>query len=145
MVVYVAVVLLATVAALPAGEPDDDLDLAAILWGAAAGLAAAHWFAFHMASALYAGGSPTRPEVRAGVVQVAAALTVALLATIPQLFLGDEGAASAAVLVLSAIIGGVGYAASRRTGARRLGALLRAAATLGVGAVVVAVKVALEH
>ena len=58
MVLYVAVVLLATLSALPAGHDPADAEmhgpvggeLLAIVWGTTVGLALAHWFAFHVAT-----------------------------------------------------------------------------------------------
>ncbi|WP_217921276.1 hypothetical protein [Miltoncostaea oceani] len=145
MVLYVAVVLLATVVAIPSGDLADDAEVIAILWGAAAGLAAAHWFAFHLAAQLYSGGSVEREDVVSGAAQVAAALGVALVATLPMLLFGDRVGAGSAVIVLAGIIAAIGYTASRAAGLGRHLAVLRAAATVAAGVVVVAVKVALGH
>ena len=145
LVLYVSIVLLATVAAVPAGDLADDTEVILIIWGAAAGLAAAHWFAFHLSSQLYSGGSIHADDVRSGAAQVAAALAVAFVSTLPMLLFGDRLGAASAMIVLSGVIATVGYAASRRAGLRRLVAILRAAATVAVGLVVVLVKVALGH
>ena len=145
MVLYVSVVLLATVVAIPSGDLAEDAEVIAILWGAAAGLAAAHWFAFHLAAQLYSGGSVHREDVVSGAVQVVAALTVALVATLPMLVFGDRLGAGSAVIVLTGIIAAVGYIASRAAGLRPHVAVLRAALTVAAGVVVVAVKVALGH
>lgn len=145
MALYVAVVLLATVVAVPSGDLGDDAEIIAILWGAAAGLAAAHWFAFHLAAQLYSGGSIEREDVRSGAVQVVAALTVALVSTLPMLIFGDRLGAGSAVVVLAGIIAAVGYIASRAGGLPWHVAVLRAALTVAAGVLVVFVKVALGH
>jgi hypothetical protein len=145
MVLYVAIVLLATVVAVPSADLVDDTEIIAILWGAAAGLAVAHWFAFHLAAQLYSGGSVHRDDVRSGGLQVAAALLVALVSTLPMLLFGDRVGAGSAVIVLTGVIAAVGYIASRKAGMGRHVAVLRAAVTVAVGVVVVIVKVALGH
>ncbi len=145
MVLYVAIVLLATVAAVPTGELDDSAEVTAIIWGAASGLALAHWFAFHVAAQLYAGSAIHGEDVRSGVAQVLAALAVALVSTLPLLFVGDSSGVGISVMILAAVIAGIGYIASRRAGMRPLVAMVRALLTLGAGAIVVLAKVALSH
>lgn len=145
MVLYVAIVLLATVVAVPSGELTDDAEIAALIWGAAAGLALAHWFAFHLAAQLYSGGRLHREDARSAGAQVAAALAVALVSTLPLLFFEERAGVVGSVLVLTGVIAGVGYVASRRAGTGRHMAVLRAALTVIVGIVVVALKVALGH
>jgi hypothetical protein len=145
MVLYVAIVLLATVAAVPSDDLDESIDVAAVIWGAAAGLALAHWFAFHVASQVYSGGAITAEDVRSGAGQVCAALAVALVSTLPLVFVSERSGAGISVMVLAGVIAAVGYTASRRAAIRRLAAMARATLTLLVGAVVVILKVALGH
>jgi hypothetical protein len=145
MVLYVSIVLLATIVAVPSGELADDAEVAALIWGAAVGLAVAHWFAFHLSGQLYSGGAIHADDVRSGAAQVAAALAVALVSTLPMLLFGDRVGAASAIVVLTGVIAVVGYTASRRAGMRRLVAGLRATGTVVVGLVVVLVKVAAGH
>jgi hypothetical protein len=145
MVLYVAIVLLATIVAVPSAELDEGAEVAALIWGAAAGLALAHWFAFHVAAHLYSGGAIEAEDVGSGVAQVGAALGVALISTLPLLFVGDQPGAGISVMMLTAVIAYVGYTASRRAGMRRPVAVARAAVTVLLGAVVVGLKVALGH
>lgn len=145
MVLYVAIVLLATVAAVPTQDLDENAEVVALIWGAAAGLALAHWFAFHVAAHLYSGGHIEAEDVRSGVAQVGAALAVALVSTLPLLFLGDDAGAGITVIMLAVVIALVGYTASRRGGMRPRVAFVRACLTVLLGAAVVAVKVALGH
>lgn len=145
MVLYVATVLLATVAAVPSDELDQGAEVAALIWGAAAGLALAHWFAFHVAAHLYSGGAIHAEDVRSGIAQVLAALGVALVSTLPLIFVSESSYAAISVMMLTLVIAFVGYTASRRAGMRRRSAVVRACVTVVIGAVVVAAKVALGH
>lgn len=145
MVLYVAIVLLATVAAVPSADLDDGAEVAALIWSAAAGLALAHWFAFHVAAQLYAGGPIEAEDVWSGIAQVGAALAVALVSTLPLLFVGEGSGAGISGAILTAVIACVAYIASRHGGARPRVAVVRAGSTVVVGAVVVALKVALGH
>lgn len=145
VVLYVAVVLLATIVALPAEELEAEESIAAIIWGAAGGLALAHWFAFHLAGQLYAGDRVEAEELLSGASQVTAALGVAFVATVPLFISRGEAGAGSAALVLAGVIALVGYRTSRRMGARPARAVLHSAGTLAIGGVVVAIKVLLHH
>lgn len=145
MVLYVATVLLATVVAVPSEDLDEGAEVAALIWGAAAGLALAHWFAFHVAAHLYSGGAIEAEDVQSGIAQVVAALGVALVSTLPLLIVGESSGAAISVIVLTLVIAFVGFTASRRAGMRRRTAAVRACVTVLIGVVVVALKVALGH
>src|SRR4051794_21437277 len=94
MVLYVAVVEIAELAALPErrlghGEITGPVgsDLLAIVWGTALSLALAHWFAFRIAAAGFRGDRPSRQDQLIGLVQVGGAALVAALSSLPILFL----------------------------------------------------------
>jgi hypothetical protein len=144
MVLYVAVVLMAAIAALPAGKLHGKA-VAAALWGAAIGLAVAHWFAFHVSAQLFAGGRVRRSDLIEGAADAAAALGVALIATIPLLFTKKQPAAAVALITLAGIVAVIGYVASRRAGVPRRRAALLAVATMAVGVLVAALKSTLDH
>src|SRR5690349_2656754 len=77
MVLYVSVVEIAELAALPeshfgGGRVTGPVgaQLLAIVWGTAVGLALAHWFAFRVAAPAFRGDSPTRRDTRIGLAQL---------------------------------------------------------------------------
>jgi hypothetical protein len=143
MMLYVAIVLLAGLVALPA----DDLgfDLAALVWGTAIGLAVAHWFAFRVAARLFGDGRLGPRDVQLALVQVLAAALVAIVASAPLLFVSDDTGAEVAAIELSALIGLAGYQTARRAGAGHGRALAAGVGTLLVGGLVVTVKVLVSH
>lgn len=143
MILYVAVVLLAALVALPA----DDLqwNLAAVIWGTAIGLAVAHWFAFRVAARLFGDGRLQLHDAQLAVVQVLAAVLVALIASLPLLFVSDEAGAEVATIELAAVIGLAGYQTARRSGAGHGRALGAGITTLALGGLVVAVKALVSH
>src|SRR3954451_1397026 len=77
MVLYVSVVLIAELAAIPEKHFTDGQvtgpvggDLLAVVWGTAVGLAVAHWFAFGLAAPAFRGARPTRFDTYIGLAQV---------------------------------------------------------------------------
>src|SRR5436190_6229463 len=73
MVLYVSVVEIAELAALPESHFADGTvtgavggQLLAIVWGTAVGLALAHWFAFRLAAPAFRGERPTRHDTYIG-------------------------------------------------------------------------------
>jgi hypothetical protein len=135
---YVAIVLLAGLVALPQEETDEEPVVASVMLGTAVGLVLAHWFAFRVAGALVDGIG--RREIVTGAADVLAGLLVGVLAALASLV-----STTAAMVVLGAVIGGTGYAVGHRAGARPLRSIAIALAILVVASVVVAVKLALGH
>ena len=77
MVLYVSVVEIAELAALPESHFSNGQvtgavggQLLAIVWGTAVGLAIAHWFAFRLAAPAFRGHRPTRLDTYIGLGQV---------------------------------------------------------------------------
>ena len=137
MALYVAVCLLAALIAL--GDPAEGHHVRAIglVWGTAVGLALAHLFAFRLAARWISGGTLSADDSSAALAQLAGAVFVAALATVPIVLFGPSLEFDLVRLVLAALIGGTGFAAARGAGASRARAVLA-----GVGVLLVAVAVA---
>jgi hypothetical protein len=145
MALYVALTLLGVLVAVPGDDVSGTLETAAILWGGAAGLALAHWLAFDVAGRLYGVEQLDRLHRLGGPVGLAAALAVALIASIPLLVAPEDVASEAATVVLVLLVAVAGFGVGRRSGA----GLVRAAAggllVLAVAGVVVGVKIAIGY
>src|SRR3954466_9141222 len=81
MTLYVSVVLIAELAAIPEKHFADGRvtgavgeQLLAIVWGTAVGLAVAHWFAFGLAAPAFRGQRPSRLDTLIGFSQVGSAI-----------------------------------------------------------------------
>lgn len=154
MVLYVSIVILAALAALPAGEDaihgdghtPTDLDgvhglaLAGLVWGTALGLALAHWFAFRLTAHGFGRGAVSRTDVRIGLAQLAGAAVVALACTLPIVLFGDDRDVQATSAVPALIIGAAGYLASRAAGRSSARSTLTGVVVLVLGLLVVAIK-----
>jgi hypothetical protein len=150
MVLYVSVVEIAELAALPAqhaagGHVDGPVgaQLLAIIWGTAVGLAIAHWFAFRLAASAFRGDRVTGLDTRIGVAQVGAAVFVAAVSSLPVLFFDDVRAQEFTGVVPAILIGVVGYLIARESGRSRLAGALYGTTALVVGLLVATVKSAL--
>ena len=145
MALYVSLTLLTALIAIPSEDVPGTLGTAALIWGGAAGLALAHWLAFDIAARLYSTEHLDRLHRLGGPVTLAAALAVALVASIPIVFAPDDIATELAVCVLSGILGLAGFGVGRRSGAGLLRSLAGGLIVLGVAGVVVAIKIAIDH
>ncbi len=151
MTLYVAVVLLATLAALPAGHDDAaepingpvGVELIAILWGTTIGLALAHYFAFRVAARGFGGGRPSAHDLREATAEVTAASFVAALASLPVLVFSPDTEQWAVLFMLALIIGVVSYLVERSNERTRLASLVFGVVTLIVGLMVASVKYSL--
>jgi hypothetical protein len=150
MVLYVAVVEIAELAALPENHfafglvtgPVGD-QLLTILWGTAVGLAIAHWFAFGLAAHAFRGEPLGRLDVEIGLAQLGGAVFVAGLSSIPALVLSDVRAQELTGDIPAVLVGVVGYLLARQTGASRVAAFLYGLTALALGVLVALVKAAL--
>jgi hypothetical protein len=144
MGLYVSLVLMAEVAALPIGSDGPVVDgpvgieLALIVWGTAIGLALAHWFAFQVATQGIArvfkyGQTPI-------VAELVGAAAVSALATFPILLLPPDDEQEAVLWVLAIMIGTVGYLVERANHRSRVGSLVFGATALAAGIVVATIK-----
>lgn len=123
MALYVAVVLLATLALMDGRDLDHQPRVLVVVWGTSIGLALAHIFAFTIASARIERRSPghRRTLITA---QLGGAGAVALLASIPVLLLPQSAELDADRILLAAFIGFSGYHVSRDVGRTRARSLL---------------------
>lgn len=144
MALYLAIVLLAELSAWPVDVGDATIIVSAV-WGTALGLAIAHWFAFSISTRLLWGGRETRTDRLASVGQLAAAVAVATVASIPFAFGAGEGAFTAAGVALTLLIALAGVRVARVGGASWRATVLFAALILLVAGVVVGVKAGLTH
>jgi hypothetical protein len=148
MTLYVSVVLLAELTALPAGrdhasEPVHGpvgIELLAILWGTTIGLALAHGFAFKVATQGLGEGRLRDQALKEALAEIAGAAVVAALASLPVLVFGPEKEQKVVLFVLAMIIGGVGYLVERANGRTRTASLIFGVITLFLGLVVAGAK-----
>jgi hypothetical protein len=147
MVLYVSVVEIAELTAIPEDHfahgrvtgPTGQA-LLGIIWGTAVGLALAHWFAFGLAARGFRGERVTRTDTYVGLAQVGAAMFVAALSSVPILFLPDVREQETTAWVPALLIGVVAYLISRRSGSKRLAAVLYGIVAVALGIAVALVK-----
>jgi len=146
MVLYVSVVEIAELAALPESHSAHSASgpvgaaLLGIVWGTAAGLALAHWFAFGLAAPAFRGERPTVLDVQIGLAQVAGALLVAAVSSVPVLVFSDTLAQETTGDVPALLVGLLGYLLSRHRGASRWAAVAYGLTALALGVLVATVK-----
>jgi hypothetical protein len=151
MVLYVSIVLLATLAVLPAGPGDDHstrgpvgAELVAIIWGTTVGLSVAHTFAFQVARQGFGGGLLRGEELGEALAQLVGAMAVAAVATVPVVLFRPDVEQRAVLFLLAVLIGGVGYVVERTGGRSRAAAGVFGAAILVAALAVAVVKLALS-
>ena len=147
MALYVSIVLLAALAALPAGHEEGGsvdgptgIELVALLWGTTLGLAIAHSFAFVVATQGLGHGRLDLHDRREAAAELAGAVAVAAVATVPILVLSEEAEQRVVPFVLALVIGVVGYLVERLNGRTRVASLLFGTTTLVAGLLVATVK-----
>jgi hypothetical protein len=146
MILYVSVVEIAELAALPESHFRTHVtgavggNLLAIVWGTAVGLALAHWFAFRVAAPAFRGERPSHVDTQIGLVQLAGAVLVAALSSLPILVLSDSRAQEITGDVPALLVGVVGYLVARQTGRSRPAAVFDGLVVTAVGVLVALVK-----
>lgn len=150
MMLYVSIVLLATLSVLPTGEGSNEAGheaagvhgagLVSLVWGTALGLALAHWFAFRVTSRVFAGSRPRETDLMIGAAQVIGAAAVAALCTVPIVLFDDSADVQATGFVPALIVGAAGYAAARIPGRSRLYSAVVGLVALVLGLLVATVK-----
>lgn len=146
MALYVAIVVLAAVVALPTDGRGEHaggvhgLALLGLVWGTTIGLALAHWFAFRLAARGFGGGKVGPHEVAIGLAQVAGAALVAALCSIPVLVFGRDHDVQFTAFVPALIVGAAGYLVGRESGHTPLRSILVGAAALVLGVAIAVVK-----
>lgn len=145
MALYVAIVVLAAVVALPTdghGEHTGGvhgLSLLGLVWGTTIGLALAHWFAFRLAARGFGAGEVGPQEVATGLAQVAGAAAVAALCSIPVLVFDRDHDVQFTAFV-PALIGVAGYLVGRESGHTPLRSILVGAVALVLGVAIAVAK-----
>jgi hypothetical protein len=148
MVLYVSVVEIAELAALPEthrlGRVTGPVGtaLVAIIWGTAIGLAVAHWFAFGFAARELRGGV-RRIDFQVGLAQLGAAAFVAAVSCLPIVLFGDVREQEFIGVMPAILIGVSSYFIGRTSGRSRLAAAIYGAIALLAGLAVAAIKGAL--
>lgn len=143
---YMALVLLAVLVAVPTERLPSDESVVGLLIGSAIGLTLAHWLAFRLAAHLTEdGGFAAQSAAREAAAQIAGGVGVATLGAVPFLLLDGEAALTGALVVLAAMPALTGLAIARLRGRSWLSSLLAAAVVLLVAVVVVLVKEGLGH
>lgn len=148
MTLYVSIVLLATLAALPSAEEGGDghgdgvhgLGLVGLIWGTTIGLALAHWFAFRLTARGFGGGTVSKKDVQIGLAQIAGAALVAVLCTIPVLVVGDAGEIQVTTFVPALVVGVAGFFVARASGRTKTQSLILGLVVMVLGLTVAGVK-----
>lgn len=150
MVLYVSVVEIAELAALPEDHFSDGHvtgpvgpQLLAIIWGTAIGLALAHFFAFRLAAPAFRGDRVTSHDTRVGLAQIAGAMVVAAISSVPVLLLNDVRAQEFTGDMPAVIIGVVAFLVARAAGKRPWAAVFYGVTALALGVLVALVKATL--
>ena len=142
MSLYVSLVLAAELVVL-SQTLSDKREAVAALWGAAVGLTAAHIFAFQLANRAVGGGRLSVHDWGAIWLQLAAAVCVAGVLTVPFIVLEKSSAITVAEYMTAGFIGTLSYVTARTAGSHQLRALLFGAAMLAIAVAVVLFKAAL--
>jgi hypothetical protein len=143
---YLAIVLLAALVALPRARMPADTSVVATMLGTAVGLIAAHFVAFRLAAHLTSeeglAPAPVLHEAGAG---FAGGLLVAVLAALPFVILDGQDALLASLIALAILPALMGLAIARLRGRSWATSMLAAGIVLGIAMSLVALKTALGH
>lgn len=142
---YMALVLLAALVALPQERLPDDEVLIATLIGTAVGLILAHWMAFRLAAHLTEGGSSAAMAAEEAGAQVAGGVAVALVASAPFVLLDGVDALRITLLLLAAMPALAGLAIARMRGRRWLSSTIAAGVVSVIALLIVEIKAAVGH
>ena len=137
MALYVAICLLAALVAVPG---DVHPHLGGLIWGVTVGLALAHVFAFRVSARLVGEGTVSSDDAKSAAVQVAGAVAVALLASIPVLLFGESWELYAATYLLAGFIALAGFAVARSSGASLFRSVVYALLVLAAGVAIALLK-----
>lgn len=143
---YMALVLLAVLVAVPMESLPSDESMVGLLIGSAVGLTLAHWLAFRLAAHLTEeDGFAAQSAMKEAAAQIAGGVAVAALATAPFVLLDGKAALNGALIVLAALPAMTGLAIARLRGRSWLWSLVTAAVVLLLAIVVVLIKEGLGH
>ena len=142
MALYVAICLIAALTALETVTAVPG-HIFGLVWGTTVGLAIAHVFAFRVAGRLVNDGNLPKSDRIISVVQLAAAVAVAGVVSLPVLLASTENELEWARYTCAAIIGVVGYGVARSADRSRIVAALFGLAVLVLATVIAVIKHAL--
>lgn len=143
---YLALVLLASLVAVPRGSLPSDTVMVKLIFGAGLGLLVAHWFAFRLAAHITAeDGTWTATASQEAAAQLVGGLAVATLASLPYLLLDGRTAWLSDLLILSALPALAGAWIARLQGRSWVFTVVGGAITFCVGCGVVLLKALLAH
>lgn len=143
---YVALVLLAALVALPRDRLPTDHAVMATLFGTALGLVLAHFVAFRFAAHFTAeAGRAEAPLFQEAVAGLAGGLLVAIIAGIPYVVFDGDDALLGSLIALATLPAIMGGAIARLRGRSRAQSLAAAGLALVAAMVVVYVKDFLGH
>jgi hypothetical protein len=145
MTLYLSIVLLATLAAVPDDNGPSGWELIALVWSESIGLVLAHYFAFRVVATGFGGGKRSRHDLNMILCQLAGGALVASTTTIPILLAGHNADVRAAAFAPAFFVGVGGWAASRSGGASHPRSMLIGAVVLGLGLAIAGFKAALTH
>ena len=142
---YVALVLLAALLAVPSDRLPPDAEMVWLILGTAVGLLLAHWLAFRLAARITTEGDWTPSAAQEAAAQLAGGLAIAVLAAAPFLALDGTSARVASLAALAALPALAGCLIARLRGRTWLFALTAGALVLVLAAGIVAAKNTLGH
>ena len=150
MMLYISIVLLAELAAIPSGHNGGvygptGWELAAIIWGTTIGLALAHYFAFTIAVHGLSHVNLNRDDRAEALAEIIGASAVAIIASIPLLLFSPAREQQVVPFVLALLVGAIAFSVERANGHSRRSALIYGAGALVIGLVVVGVKEAVAY
>lgn len=137
MAFYVAICLMAALAAVAESAEARHVDVLGLVWGTTVGLALAHWLAFRLSARLVAGGEWRRHDAMLGVAQIVGAVAVAVIVSVPVLLLPATAELDVGRVVLSIFIAFAGFEVARGGGAS-----VGRSTAFGAGVLVLAATVA---
>lgn len=143
---YVTLVLLAALVAVPSDRLPSDRHLVGIILGTSLGLLLAHWFAFRLAAHITTEQGHWSPSAaQEAAAQLVGGLAVASLAAAPFVLFDSATALAVTLWLLAALPAVAGFLIARLRGSSWVLALATAAWVLALAAGVVVLKNALGH
>jgi hypothetical protein len=143
---YMALVLLAALVALPVERLPDDEALVLTLVGTAIGLVLAHWLAFRLAAHLTEeGGVWAGSAAQEAGAQISGGVAVAVVASAPFVVLDGAEALRVALVLLAAMPAVTGMAIARLRGRSWVATAIAAGLVFVIAVAIVEIKAAVGH
>ena len=150
MMLYVSIVLLTEFASIPSDHNGGvhgptGWTYIEIIWGTTIGLALAHYFAFTIATHGLSQGRLTGEDRTEALAEIGGAALVAVIASIPVIFLPPARQQEVVPFVLALLVGTIAFGVERSHGHSRKTALIYGVIALVIGLLVVGVKEAVAY